>query len=208
MRRAAKRVLVAFAVAALAAACGSSGATFDPRGPCIADARAPGLFPDLEEKLPPLLGEVSAQQRDSGRNCSSQALGTLTTHGITDLRYGGATWTREGGSSTVVAVFASTPDEPALQASWVEEFYSAGAAASTKTENIEKSRPLLDPAGEVFRLDTLNQLSFQTVVVWPAPGFVHVVIVATPVAVGGPTRADHDAAVRIAVQWAAIAPIQ
>ena len=204
MRRAAAPGVVILVVAVLASGCGAPAGTFTPTGPCVADGRAPGLYPALEAKLPGGLGEEGARFEDSGRNCSSQALGTLTTHGISDLRFAGATWTPEGLSSIVIAVFATTPEEPPLQAAWVEEFYSAGASASSKTENIETSRPTFDQAGEVFRLDTLNQLSFQTVIVWPGPGLVHVVIVATSVTVGGLTRDDHDTAVRSAVYWAAI----
>jgi hypothetical protein len=56
----------------------------------------------------------------------------------------------------------------------------------------------MDPVGQVFRLDALNDLSQQTVVTWNESGLVHVVIVVTEV---GPTAslADHDARVAAAV---------
>jgi hypothetical protein len=100
-------------------------------------------------------------------------------------------------------VFTTPPGQPPLEAAWMEEFYQAGAQASTKTENISVTRPTLPGAGSVWRLDTLNDLSFQTVVVWPGEGVVHVVIVATQLQPGGLTRADHDRGVGVAVQEAA-----
>jgi hypothetical protein len=61
-------------------------------------------------------------------------------------------------------------------------------------------------AGEVYRLETLNDLSLQTVVIWPTAPYVHVVIVATQVAPGA-SREDHDQRVAIAVEVAAGVPI-
>jgi hypothetical protein len=181
----------------------SAGASFQPEGACSTDGRGPGIYPDLEQLLPGGLGEEGATSVDSGRSCSDQRLSTLKAHEVTDLRYAGATWTPEGGSSTVIAVFTTPAGSPPLQSAWMEEFYETGARASTKTENIEISHPTYDQAGVVYQLNTLNDLSFQSVVVWPGEGFVHVVIVATQLEPGGLTRAQHDTAVRTAVLWAA-----
>lgn len=181
----------------------SAGASFQPEGACTMDGRGPGIYPDLERELPGGLGEEGATSVDSGRSCSDERLSTLKAHGVTDLRYAGATWTPEGGSSTVIAVFTTPAGSPPLQSAWMAEFYEAGARASTKTENIEISHPTYDRAGAVYQLNTLNELSFQSVVVWPGEGFVHVVIVATQLQPGGETRAQHDSSVRIAVLWAA-----
>jgi hypothetical protein len=167
------------------------------------DGRGPGVYPELEQMLPPDLGEVGATTVDSGRSCSDARLSTLKAHGVTDLRYAGATWTPEGGSTTVIAVFTTPSGGPPLESAWLAEFYEQGARASTKTENIEIGQPTYDQAGEVYQLNTLNDLSFQSVVVWPGEGFVHVVIVGTQLEPGGETRADHDNSVRIAVLWAA-----
>jgi len=167
------------------------------------DGRGPGMYPNLEQLVPVDLGEVGATSVDSGRSCSDGRLSTLKTHGVTDLRYAGATWTPEGGSSTVIAVFTTPAGSPPLQSDWMAEFYEAGAKASTKTENIEISHPTYDQVGVVYQLNTLNDLSFQSVVVWPGDGFVHVVIVATQLEPGGVTRAQHDASVRAVVPWAA-----
>ena len=199
-----RRAVLALTVALCMLGCQlSAGASFQPDGACTTDGRAPGTYPDLEQKLPGGLGEEGATSVDSGRSCSDQRLSTLKAHGVTDLRYAGATWTPEGGSSTVIAVFTTATGGPPLEPAWMEEFYETGARASTKTENIEISHPTYDQAGVVYQLNTLNDLSFQSVVVWPAEGFVHVVIVATQLQPGGQTRAQHDTAVRIAVLWAA-----
>ena len=197
------RAVLALAFVLCAAACQpSAGASFQPEGACAIDGRGPGIYPSLEQLLPGGLGEEGATSVDSGRSCSDQRLSTLKAHGVIDLRYAGATWTPEGGSSTVIAVF-TTPGSPPLQPAWMAEFYETGARASTKTENIEIGHPTYDQVGVVYQLNTLNDLSFQSVVVWPGDGVVHVVIVATQLEPGGETRADHDVAVRNAVLWAA-----
>jgi hypothetical protein len=198
------RAVLALAFVLCAAACQpSAGASFQPEGACAIDGRGPGIYPSLEQLLPGGLGEEGATSVDSGRSCSDQRLSTLKAHGVIDLRYAGATWTPEGGSSTVIAVFTTPPGSPPLQPAWMAEFDETGARASTKTENIEIGHPTYDQAGVVYQLNTLNDLSFQSVVVWPGDGVVHVVIVATQLEPGGETRADHDVAVRNAVLWAA-----
>jgi hypothetical protein len=94
------------------------------------------------------------------------------------------------------------PGEP-LPVAWAEEFYEAGARSAPKTSNIEVSRPGLEGIGRGFRVDTLNDLSLQTVVVWDGgTGGVTVVLVATPVSPSA-VRADHDALVERAVTAAA-----
>ena len=198
------RAVLALAFVLCAAACQpSAGASFQPEGACAIDGRGPGIYPSLEQLLPGGLGEEGPTNVDSGRSCSDQRLSTLKAHGVIDLRYAGATWTPEGGSSTVIAVFTTPAGSPPLQPAWMAEFYETGARASTKTENIEIGHPTYDQAGAVYQLNTLNDLSFQSVVVWPGDGVVHVVIVATQLEPGGETRADHDVAVRNAVLWAA-----
>jgi hypothetical protein len=203
--------LLVLTLSVLLLGCGGSAGTFNPSGPCTADGRAPGAFPDLEAKLPRSLGGIAPADGsasapadllptkvDSGRNCTEGALSTLWAHGIRELRYAGAIWDRGGGDGTASAFFATPPGQPALQAAWMEEFYQAGAEASTKTENIKVTHPTVDPAGAVFELETLNDLSLQTVVVWPATDGVRVVIVGTRVAPGA-SRTQHDDWVQVAV---------
>jgi hypothetical protein len=172
-----------------------------PLGPCGDDARAVGGFRELEALLPASLGAANrAPDRvDSGRSCSDAALSTLKLHGVTELRFAGATWEDSDSEATVVAVLATPSWVPPLEEAWVEEWYEQGARTARKTDNIETSRPSLGQAGEVFRLDTINDLSFQTVVTWQDGGRTHVVIVASDVA-PGKERAAHDAKVLTAVQ--------
>ena len=187
------------AAVALLAGCGPSRSSFDPSGPCSTDGRAAGAYPDLEAKVPRLLLGTPPSSLDSGRSCSEERLGTLKAHGVTELRFAGATWSPEDAAQTVIAVFTTPPGAPPLDAAWMEEFYRAGAEGTSKTENINITRPSVPSVGAVWRIDTLNELSYQSVVVWPGDGLIHAVIVATPVRPGGPTHADHDQSVQIAV---------
>ena len=183
---------------ALLAGCGANSASFDPSGPCSADGRAAAAYSDLEALLPADLAGKPPTTVDSGRSCTAGALSTYASHGITELRYAGATWNEGGGDATAIAVVSTPTTQPQLQQAWVEEFYVAGARASTKTENIEVSRPTLDDI-EVYRIETLNDLSQQTLLVWSAGGPVRVVIVATQVDPGA-SLAAHDARVLAAMQ--------
>ena len=176
--------LAAFCLVALGA-CSAEQLAQNPLGPCGDDARSPGGFPDLEARLPTSFGPsgVAPDRVDSGRSCSDTALGTLKSRGITELDFAGATWNGDSSSEgTLIAVFQAPRYLAPLETSWVEEFYEAGARNGKKTDNIEVSRPGIGAIGEVFWLDTINDLSLQTVAVWPGDGVVHVVIVATDVA--------------------------
>jgi hypothetical protein len=177
--------------------CGAlGGPTFAPVGDCVTDGRAPGAYPSLEALVPHAINTRPATSVDSGRNCSAGALGSLAGHGVDELRFAGATWDEGDGNGVSIAIL-SLPDQ-ALPVSWVEEFYLAGAQNGKHTGNIETSRPTYPGVGTVYRLDTLNDLSFQTVIVWPDLPDVRVVIVATQV---GPSasRQVHDARVAEAV---------
>ena len=201
-----RRLAAALAAAVLFGACGAAPAASGPLGPCgadKADATSIGGFPELERLLPASLGGQPPNVVNSGRSCSDKALGSLATHGVRELRYAGATWNQGRSDATVVAVLATPPDQPLADQAWIEEFYTAGAVAATKTDNVTTTRPTMDPVGKVFRLDALNDLSLQTVVTWNEAGLVHVVIVASEV---GPTasRADHDARVAAAVAIATV----
>jgi hypothetical protein len=182
--------------ASLAAACGTGGPTFAPSGPCLADGRVRGAYPELESRLPVAFDGIAPTSVDSGRNCSDAALGSLISHDVHELHFGGATWDQGGGKAISIAVLA-LPAAP-LPAAWAEEFYDIGARTARKTENIATSRPSYPGAGAVFRLDTLNDLSFQSVVVWQDGPLVRVVIVATPVDPSA-SRTAHDDRVARAV---------
>jgi hypothetical protein len=120
------------------------------------------------------------------------------------VTFAGATWDLGDGGGVSSVVFAAAGRE--LQAGWIAEFYEAGARAGKKTSNVETSRPVFDGAGETWRLDALNDLSFQTIVTWGDADLVRVVLVATKVAPDA-SRTAHDdlvaAAVRASVETAA-----
>jgi hypothetical protein len=198
------RALSALLVLALAlslAAC-AGAATFAPNGPCAVDGRANGAYPDLEKLLPLSLAGAAPKTLDSGRTCSDQALGTLVSHGIHEMRSAGATWDEGGGKATTIAVL-SLPGRD-MPIAWAEEFYEIGARTAKRTEQITTSRPTIG-GRTVFRLDTLNDLSFQTVAVWPDGIVARVALVATPVNLAA-SREAHDARVEAAIAAAASAP--
>jgi hypothetical protein len=209
MRRpgAAAPILAIVALALALVACGGATGSGAPAGSsCSADTKAPGTFATLEGLLPRQLEGRAPDLVDSGANCTAGALGTYATHGISELRFAGATWDGTNGDGTVIALMSTqTQAEPALHVAWVEEFYTAGAQNATHTENITTTRPSMPGAGIVFRLETLNNLSLQTVVVWPDGPDVWVVIVATTVDPNA-SRAAHDQRVEAAVAAAAAMP--
>jgi hypothetical protein len=188
--------------------CGVVDGTFPATSACPAEPRAAGTLPELEALLPRGMIERSPDRVDSGWNCLESSLGTYVAHGVTRIQFAGATWEQgEGGDGTVVAILASGPSDPPLQAAWVEEFYETGARGGRNIENIETRRGALGGAGEVWRLDALNSLSLQTIVVWPAAPYVRVVIVATQVAPDA-SRAEHDERVELAVEVATAVPLE
>jgi len=205
VRRSGIEVSLALAVgfAASFAACGQSGASFSPTGPCLVDGRSAGAYPELEAAVPRTIDGATATTVDSGRNCSDKALGTLSTHGVREIRFAGATF-EQGASEFTVLVAFELPDGKPVDATWIEELYQSGALASGKTGNTTQTRPSMGDAGTVYRLDTLNDLSQQTVVVLPNSVPVRAAIVATRVDPGA-SLAAHNARVDAAV--AALAAI-
>ena len=199
------RRLVAITLAGLlastVAACGSAEPS-GTLGPCGDDARSIGGYPELEVLLPTVLVTRAPDKVDSGRSCSDTALGSLVTHGVHELRFAGATWNHSDSEGTVIALLATPAGQPTLEAAWLEELYAAGAVAGKKTDNVTTTRPTMLGAGQVFRIDALNDLSLQTVVVWQGGAQFHVVIVATTVDPSA-SRAVHDERVAVAVDVAA-----
>jgi len=192
---AAVAIAVVAALAATLTACGG-GASFDPSGPCDVDGRTAGAYPDLEARLPTSLEGSAPTTVDSGRNCSESALGALVAHRVSAVYFAGATWDLGGGTGVTSAIF--TTRDAQLPAAWIAEFYEIGARTAKRTENIDASRPTFPGTGEAWRLDTLNDLSLQSVVTWQDGDVVRVVLVATAVA-PDKARADHDALVETAV---------
>jgi hypothetical protein len=170
-------LLAVVGLAIVVAGCSASPpASFDPAGPCTADAgdgSAPGAFPDLEARIPTTFEEQAAQTLDSGRHCTAANLGALAELGFEEVRFAGGTWSFGGRRSLALAVFSA----PGLRAEDIAVFYTNSAAASNRTVVTATSSPEL--AGRPgFRIDTETGERLQTVLVWPADGDdpVHVVI--------------------------------
>ena len=183
-------VLVAVLLAVLVTACsGSPAASFDPNAPCGVDGRVAGAYPDLEARLPTSFEGAGPAMVDSGRHCSEAALGSLIAHKVSNVQFAGAVWDLGGGAGISSAIFRLPGAD--LPADWISEFYDIGARTAKRTENIEASSPIIPGPGQIFRLDTLNDLSFQTVLVWQDGSVVRVVLIGTPVSPSA-TRAAHD----------------
>ena len=186
--------MVAFAIAAvLISAC--AGATFDPTGPCTADGRASGAYPELERLVPTRFDDKSPTALDSGRSCSAAALGSLTSHGIGELHFAGGQWHLSDRSGVTMAVLSSPTG---LEPAWAGEFYESSARVAKHTENVSAAAARIGDV-DAFRVETLNdEASFQTVIVWGEGEVVDVVIVASDIREIG-SRAAHDEIVARAV---------
>jgi len=147
--------------------------------------------PELEALLPTTF-DGQAATTSSGRNCKPENLGSLVEHGVSALQFAGVTW--DFGSGTAVTMAIEAIPDATLPAAWIEEFYEFGARTGRRTSDVTVTHPTFEPIGEVYRLDVLNDLSLQTIVVWQDGERVRDVLVATQVS---PTavRADHDALV-------------
>lgn len=145
-------------------------AQFDPIGPCPPDGRAPGAYPELEALVQARFEGRPPDRLDSGRNCTAAALGTLASHGVEELRFGGGIWSTSNNGGVTFAVL----EADRLQAGWVAEFYEVGARAGRNVEEVTTSRE-----GNNSRIDVLNRESYQTVIVQHGePGRISVVLVA------------------------------
>jgi hypothetical protein len=185
---------VAF-VALVAVACAAPA--FDPSGPCTADGRAAGAYPDLEALVPRQLDGKTPARGDSGRNCTPTSLSSLATHGVKELRFAGATWETGTSSGVSIAVF----EAPGLQADWVHDYFTAGAQTARDAETVDTSTMAVD-GGEGFRVDALNGDSYQSVIDWQDGDRVMVVIVSSFVREVA-SKAEHEATVTAALAAAA-----
>ena len=203
-RRAAAFLAPLLLLALLATGCTTLGPSATPNPDCpTGDTRAAKAVPELEQLLPVGMIERAPTTVDSGWNCSAAALGSYVARGVSKLNFAGATWDDGNGNGTVSAVLAL--DSGVLDPGWVEEFYTAGAVAGRHTGEVKTDRPTYEGAGKVFRLETINDLSLQTIAIWPEGRYVRVVIVATAVSPDA-VRADHDQRLQTAVEVSAAAP--
>ena len=196
--RRSSRVLVLIAsVLSLAGLLGACSSQFDPAGPCTTDGSASGAYPDLEAQVPRAFRGNPPGEVDSGRACTADGLGTLQSHGITEMRFAGSTWTTGTDSGLSLAMFRSEGGTP-LTRDWLIEFYETGAKGGKNVDSVETTDYPVDPGVLGRRLDVLNGESFQSVVVWERGGRIEAAIVANFVR-EIQTRAAHDEVVRDAV---------
>lgn len=143
-------------------ACSQAAASFDPTGPCTTDGEAAGAYPDLEARVPTAYRGEPPELLDSGRNCSSERLGTLAGQ-VEEVRFAGGTWTFGGTRALVMAVFSA----PGLNAELLREFYTASARDTPRVEILDEAEVTV--AGrQGFRLDAKRVDLLETVIVWPA----------------------------------------
>ncbi len=157
------------ATAALAldvlAACGGPSApvvSFDPTGACTTDGQQPGAYPELEALLPTAYEGQASTRVDSGRTCTPEALGTLASAGITELRFAGATWEAGGTKGWTLAAFTADRLTPAV----MRDFYESGARSARRAEKVAVSDSTVGGT-PAKRLDVLmSDGTGQTVVAW------------------------------------------
>ncbi|HEX2754789.1 MAG TPA: hypothetical protein VHM48_04965 [Candidatus Limnocylindrales bacterium] len=172
-------------------------APFDPTGPCTADGNAPGAYPELEAAVPTAYQGAKPSELDSGRACTAAGLGTLSGHGVKELRFAGGTWLTGTDSGLSLAIFTNV-EGPALDPAWMAEFYEAGARQGKNVTSVETTVYAVTTGITGSRLDVLNGESYQSVVVWERNGQVAVTVVADFIR-EIQTKDAHDAIVRAAV---------
>jgi hypothetical protein len=185
-------------LAGVAAGCRGGGAapSFEPSGPCTGDGQRPGAYPELEKLIPPSFEGVAPTRLDSGRNCTEKNLGTLAGNGIREIHFAGGLWETGERSGFTLAVLVA----PQLTAERMADFYEAGARAGRKTEDVNRSVGTID-GRNVWTISTLNDESYQTIVVWDTAeaGMVRAVLVGSDVRETS-GRGPHGALVQRAVE--------
>jgi hypothetical protein len=185
------RALAAMVLVGLVAClAGCASGSFDPSSPCTTDGRQAGAYPALEAIATGTFRGRAPDRLDSGRNCTPQALATLVAHGVTELRFAGATWELGADSGLTLAAF----EAPTLEAAWVAEFFEAGARTARNTDLVEVRTVAIPDGRPGKRIDALNGESFQSVVVWSDGEVVRVALVASFIR-ETETRQAHDAVV-------------
>jgi hypothetical protein len=162
--------------AAVLAGCSTSAASsppFDASAPCTIDAKLAGAYPTLEALIPVKVGDTARTSLDSGRNCTATNLGTLASHGVTEVQFAGGVWQDSAEGALTLAVFSA----PGLQADWMGEWYEATARSARVTGSIDTTRPMIG-GQQAYRMDLVNGEAPQTAITWPGPtpGTVRVVL--------------------------------
>ena len=193
----ARRVLVGLLLVATLVIAAGCQAAFDPTGPCTADGRATGAYPELEAAVPTAYQGAKPSQLDSGRICTTTGLGTLAGHDVKEMRFAGGIWSTGTDSGLSLAVLTD-PDGPPLDAAWVVEFYDAAARVGKNVQSIETSAYPVSASIAGSRIDVLNGESYQSVIVWQRNGQIAVALVANFIR-EIQTKEAHDKIVRAAV---------
>jgi hypothetical protein len=170
----------------------------------MVDGQTPGAYPDLEAQIPPAFEAGPPARLDSGRNCTGRNLGTLATAGIREVRFAGGLWELGERSGVTLALMTA----PGLTQKMVADFYEAGARAGRKTEEVRRSGMPGD-GGSWTRIETLNDQSFQTIVVMQHAGAadrVQVVLVGSDVREIADRGAHEARVIRAVNTWEATFP--
>jgi hypothetical protein len=169
--------LVALVASALIAGCSGASASaspFDPTAACTTDTRIPGAYPALEALIPKTLDGKAPMSLNSGRNCTAANIGTLSTHGVSEVHFAGGVWQDAAQSGITLAVFAA----PGLTADWLGEWYEASARDGRVTGDIQTKKVTVG-GRQGNRLDTVNGESKQVVVTWPADAATQAAVAAS-----------------------------
>lgn len=183
--------------ALLMALAGCAGAGFDPSGPCTADGRVAGAYPELEAIVSTTFRDRPPDRLDSGRNCTPKALATLLAHGVTEVTFAGANWDLGSSSGLTLAIF----EAPGLDAGWLAEFYEAGARTAKRTESVDVTTVVIPGGRSGSRIDALNGESYQSVIVWPDGNRVRVALIGSFIR-AVETKDAHEAVVQEALDAA------
>lgn len=163
MRRTIAGTMVMVAMTFGLVGCAGGGPSFDPTGPCVVDGSVAGAYPELESRIPRAYRDTPPERLDSGRNCTSERLGSLHAAGYEEIRFAGGTWSFGAERALALVVFTA----PGLTAAQIADFYAESARANGRTEVLAQSGPTVAwrPG---YRLDTKTGERLQTVVVWPS----------------------------------------
>ena len=193
----ARRVIVSLLLVTTLVIATACQAPFEPTGPCTADGRASGAYPELEAAVPTAYQGAKPSQLDSGRICTPTGLGTLAGHAVKEMRFAGGIWSTGTDSGLSLAVLID-PDGPPLDPAWVVEFYDAAARVGKNVQSIETSAYPVSAGIAGSRIDVLNGESYQSVIVWERRGQIAVALVANFIR-EIQTKEAHDKIVRAAV---------
>ena len=121
-------------------------------------------LPELEAQVPTTYMGRAPDTLDSGRNCSSTELGTLTGHGLEELRFAGGDVDTGGELGGVPGrVQRRRPDRG------VARRVVRGRARGPRRTRVRSTPTRPKVAGQQgYRLDTINGDSYQTVIIWPS----------------------------------------